>query len=188
MKFVILLLLFSSCLGDFKDTNEWVIQLKDGIDPRLFALDHSLHYEHAVKHLDGYHVFTTTKGVDHYELEHSLAANNDVQWSKRQVARKQHTRNAQNAQREVHSFASRYGDPFYGRQWHLHGENGYSVQADKVWADGYTGRGVTIAIVDDGLQINHPDLSANVDRTNSYDYNGRKADPSPRSSDGHGTR
>ena len=31
----------------------------------------------------------------------------------------------------------------------------------ETWSDGYTGKGVTIAIVDDGVEYTHPDLQAN---------------------------
>lgn len=35
----------------------------------------------------------------------------------------------------------------------------------EAWESGFTGRGVTIGIVDNGVEINHPDLKANVVRT-----------------------
>ena len=31
----------------------------------------------------------------------------------------------------------------------------------ETWSNGYTGKGVTIAIVDDGVEYTHPDLQAN---------------------------
>ena len=37
-----------------------------------------------------------------------------------------------------------------------------SMKVSEVWTDGYTGKGVIIAIVDDGLQTDHPDLKRNV--------------------------
>jgi furin len=57
---------------------------------------------------------------------------------------------------------------------------------------GYTGRGIVITILDDGLEKDHPDLQANYDPLASFDINGDDADPMPRydSSDSnrHGTR
>ena len=37
-----------------------------------------------------------------------------------------------------------------------------SMKVSEAWTDGYTGNGVIIAILDDGLQTDHPDLDANV--------------------------
>lgn len=62
-------------------------------------------------------------------------------------------------------------DPLYALQWHLlnygqsYGKPGIDVNVDPVWAscdDGKCrGEGVRIAIVDDGLEIRHPDLWPN---------------------------
>jgi subtilisin family serine protease len=36
------------------------------------------------------------------------------------------------------------------------------VRAPEVWARGYTGQGVTVAVIDSGVDITHPDLQSNV--------------------------
>lgn len=36
---------------------------------------------------------------------------------------------------------------------------------------GYTGKGVTIAIVDDGIDQDHPDIQPNFKQAGSYNYN-----------------
>ena len=90
-------------------------------------------------------------------------------------------------------------DPFFadaaanaGYQWHLQntgargGTAGVDVNVTPAW-DTAKGAGVRIAIVDDGLQLNHPDLAAHIDVANSYDFNGGDADPSPGPGDDHGT-
>jgi subtilisin-like proprotein convertase family protein len=96
-------------------------------------------------------------------------------------------------------------DPFFsysaanaGYQWHLKntgalgGTAGIDVNVSSVW-DTYKGTGVRIAIVDDGLQKTHPDLSANVDplATEHHNWNGSPGtvdDPSPNTADDyHGT-
>lgn len=68
-------------------------------------------------------------------------------------------------------------DPLFPNQWHLP-VVGFST---------YTGKGVYIAIVDDGVQWRHPDLQANYISGMSYDYNDRDGDPTPYRDDGHGT-
>lgn len=69
-------------------------------------------------------------------------------------------------------------DPLYPSQWHLN-----VVQ----YSDLHTGKGVIIAIVDDGIQHTHPDLKPNYMPGMSYDFNGHDNDPTPYRSDGHGT-
>ena len=89
-------------------------------------------------------------------------------------------------------------NPLYSRQWHLNntGQNGgtagIDVNVELAWGQdaengGTLGRGVIIAIVDDGLQRTHPDLQANYRADASYDYNFGDSDPSPSSVDSHGT-
>ncbi|MEN3941152.1 S8 family serine peptidase [Prosthecobacter sp. SYSU 5D2] len=91
-------------------------------------------------------------------------------------------------------------DPYLQDQWHLKntgqagGKKGVDIGIDAVWQDDDAGlsltqgQGIRIAIVDDGLQMNHPDLIANVDLSpNHYDWNGEDTDPSAESGDDHGT-
>uniref|UniRef100_A0A8D2MDI5 P/Homo B domain-containing protein n=1 Tax=Zonotrichia albicollis TaxID=44394 RepID=A0A8D2MDI5_ZONAL len=60
------------------------------------------------------------------------------------------------------------------------------------WSRGYTGLGVVLTVLDDGLEKDHPDLAANYDPLASYDFNSNDPDPQPRYSDSdknwHGTR
>ncbi|KAI1230577.1 hypothetical protein IHE44_0010043 [Lamprotornis superbus] len=48
---------------------------------------------------------------------------------------------------------------------------------------GYTGLGVVLTVLDDGLEKDHPDLAANYDPLASYDFNSNDPDPQPRYSD-----
>lgn len=74
-------------------------------------------------------------------------------------------------------------DPLYPSQFHLHG-NPYSVNIGKVRPRGDS---VHIAIVDDGVQHQHPDLQLNYNAELSYDFNGHDNDPEPYYYDSHGT-
>uniref|UniRef100_A0A8C4EQ25 Furin (paired basic amino acid cleaving enzyme) b n=1 Tax=Dicentrarchus labrax TaxID=13489 RepID=A0A8C4EQ25_DICLA len=60
------------------------------------------------------------------------------------------------------------------------------------WAQGYTGKGVVVTILDDGIEKDHPDLISNYDPEASYDVNDGDADPQPRytqrNENRHGTR
>ena len=59
-------------------------------------------------------------------------------------------------------------DPLYPRQWHLkntgqpQGIVGFDVNVEPVWDSGNRGAGQVIAIIDDGLQLQHPDLAPNA--------------------------
>jgi subtilisin family serine protease len=88
-------------------------------------------------------------------------------------------------------------DPLINRQWHLKFANqsgavaGTDMNIESAWGYGTAspilGAGVRIGIVDDGLETGHPDLAANVDTANDYDWNGNDNDPSPGPDDDHGT-
>ncbi|XP_063426100.1 furin-like [Mytilus trossulus] len=80
-------------------------------------------------------------------------------------------------------------DEGWEKQWHLNGQIYPSMNVHKAWEAGYTGNDVVIAIVDDGIQTNHPDLRNNVDTVNDYDYISSDSNPFPTfSSDSHGTQ
>ena len=84
-------------------------------------------------------------------------------------------------------------DPDFGEQWHLEntgqdgGTSGEDANVTGAWNTA-TGAGVTIAIVDDGLDHAHEDLTGNYLPAHSWDYCGGDSDPTPSSSgNGHGT-
>ncbi|NJO42996.1 MAG: S8 family serine peptidase [Cyanobacteria bacterium CRU_2_1] len=81
------------------------------------------------------------------------------------------------------------------------------VKAPEVWAQGFTGQEVIVAVLDEGVDYNHPDLKNNiwanvdeipdngidddsngfVDDVRGWDFKRNSNDPSDLSSDGHGT-
>ncbi|KAH7730194.1 subtilisin-like proprotein convertase [Aphelenchoides avenae] len=87
-------------------------------------------------------------------------------------------------------------DPFWQDMWYLHrseeekGEMDHNVK--EAWELGYTGKGVVVTILDDGLERTHPDIQPNYDAKASYDVNDRDDDPTPRyeytDENRHGTR
>lgn len=84
-------------------------------------------------------------------------------------------------------------DPLFPRQWGLD-----AIHAPAAWQHGYRGAGATIAIVDTGVDLSHPDLQANIvagvdldpgsagDATTPATPKGGEC-PGPQDENGHGT-
>ncbi|XP_076044014.1 furin-like protease 2 [Oratosquilla oratoria] len=88
--------------------------------------------------------------------------------------------------------SSRFPDPLFEQQWYLsEGANGgFDMNVGPAWRRGYTGKGVVVSILDDGIQHNHPDLAQNYDPQASTDINSNDQDPMPQDNgdNRHGTR
>ncbi len=63
-------------------------------------------------------------------------------------------------------------DPLYACQWHLDNPDDYDINIEDVWAEGLTGDGINIAVVDNGMDHAHEDLAENVDTARNHDYTG----------------
>ena len=48
------------------------------------------------------------------------------------------------------------------------------------WKRGYSGAGIVVTILDDGIEKDHPDLEQNYDADASFDINDNDSDPQPR--------
>lgn len=89
-------------------------------------------------------------------------------------------------------------DPYFQYQWYLKnvGQNGgkprLDLNVEAAWAQGITGKNVTTAIMDDGVDYMHPDLKENYNARASYDFSSNDPFPYPRYTDdwfnSHGTR
>uniref|UniRef100_A0A8B9E2E8 Proprotein convertase subtilisin/kexin type 4 n=1 Tax=Anser cygnoides TaxID=8845 RepID=A0A8B9E2E8_ANSCY len=83
-------------------------------------------------------------------------------------------------------------DPWFPKQWYMNNDINPDLNVLAAWSKGYTGLGVVLSILDDGIEKDHPDLSANYDPLASYDFNSNDPDPQPRynawDENRHGTR
>ncbi|CAF4671110.1 unnamed protein product [Rotaria socialis] len=89
-------------------------------------------------------------------------------------------------------------DPYFQYQWYLKnvgqagGKPRLDLNVEEAWALGYTGKNVTTAIMDDGLDYTHPDIMHNYNAAASYDFSSNDPYPYPRYTDdwfnSHGTR
>ena len=66
-------------------------------------------------------------------------------------------------------------DPLYGCQWHMNntgqlgGTDGEDINVEDAWAD-TQGAGITVAVVDNGMDYEHEDLADNVITGRNHDY------------------
>ncbi|KAL6731403.1 hypothetical protein Aduo_002273 [Ancylostoma duodenale] len=85
-----------------------------------------------------------------------------------------------------------FPDPLYQDQWYLVGRavGNYDMNVREAWLLGYAGRNVSVSILDDGIQRDHPDLITNYDPLASTDINDHDDDPTPQNNgdNKHGTR
>lgn len=90
-------------------------------------------------------------------------------------------------------------DPLFSYQWHIRntgqaafsqggGVTGEDLRMTKAIADGVSGQGIIIAVLDDSLEIAHEDLKSNVVPNGSYNYVDKTTDPTSTMTKGeHGT-
>ncbi|MCC6547862.1 S8 family serine peptidase [Candidatus Sumerlaeota bacterium] len=165
-------------------TNEFAVKLTGGQDINALAKK----YGATVVEKVGYSADTYILGTSEEQLLSALNAANAIKenepgiaFSEPQIARQQTKRFLPN-------------DTLFPTQWHLRntaqtsgGVAGNDVNIEGAW-DSVTGAGVNIAITDDGVQVNHPDLSANCRTDIDKDLFSNDNDPSPvvANGDGHG--
>lgn len=117
------------------------------------------------------------------EVESKLRSLPEVVWFSQEVMRSR-------VKRSVTDFP--IVDPYYPQQWHLHNthSSGMDLNVTGLWRRNITGKGITVCVIDDGLEWSNPDLIANYSPEGSWDLNDDDSDPMP-SLDGmnnHGTR
>jgi len=166
-------------------------------------------YEGRIGELDHHHLFSIPRSRPELSLEHidnrGLSKRGDLR-SGILYLEKQHTKRL-----HKRGVIPRYGfpdndiptlvsevardleisDPLFPVQWHLLNpiQLGHDVNVTGVWKEGYFGENVTVAIVDDGLDMDSLDLKDNYFAAGSYDFNDHNLVPKPKlSDDQHGTR
>ena len=167
--------------------------------------------------LDNYYLFehprlkrrSAEESLDHTSL---LLSEPEVKWAEQMVEKKRFKRDTIDmtqqerplwdqifeesieSSKKVRSKRQRnfVDDPMFSTQWHLNNgaRGGNDMNVKPAWNRGFSGKGVVVTILDDGIQHNHPDLRDNYDSLASTDINGNDNDPMPQDNgdNKHGTR
>lgn len=132
---------------------------------------------------------------DHVEHETLLRSHPQVKWVKRErILSREKRIDMPSRPREdkLH-----FNDPRLSEEWYIHnvgqtaGPAKFDSKVYDVWQLGYSGKGVVLSVLDDGMDHTHPDLKDNYDEKASTDLNGHDSDPFPNDSDSynaHGTK
>ncbi|KAG9511157.1 Furin-like protease 2 [Fragariocoptes setiger] len=182
-------------------TNHIAVELAPGADADQVAKDSGLINLGKIGTLENYYLFTGHH-ISKRSLEqaHSptLDEHEHVLWFEQQHVKIRSKRDLSYPLQPLSSPVPtpgsifKFSDPLYDKQWYFHGgaRGGYDMNVIPVWKMGYTGRGVVLTILDDGVQSNHPDLIKNYDHQASYDINDRDDNPTPQDNgeNKHGTR
>lgn len=135
-----------------------------------------------------------------------LKNHESILWTEQQVSKSRMKRDyhddliAKRAEDLVYRSAN-FDDPEWTGQWYLKNSNTngkkrslerLDLHVVPVWAMGYTGKGVYVTVLDDGLEWNNTDIKPNYAPEASYDLNDNDDDPTPRydpsNENKHGTR
>lgn len=175
-------------------TNDWVAEVSGGrAEADRVANQMGFRVKRAVEPFDDMYLMThegvtgVSKRGAHYHTKR-LSDHDSVRWAAQEVAYSR-------SKRSVVAF----NDPEWEKQWYLHDTRVSNTAQPKMdlhvipaWNKGYTGKGVVVTILDDGLEHNNTDIKANYDPKASYDINDNDDDPFPRydptNENKHGTR
>ncbi|XP_062403414.1 furin (paired basic amino acid cleaving enzyme) b [Sardina pilchardus] len=167
-------------------SNSWAVHIAGGAhEAERIARKHGF-VNHGNVFGDYYHFqhhFVVKRSLSaHRGLHVRLNSEPQVLWLEQQVVKKRR-------RRQVFAEPS---DPKFSQQWYLSNPSHRDLNVKEAWAQGYTGKGVVVTILDDGIEKDHPDLAQNYDPDASYDVNDRDPDPQPRytqlNDNRHGTR
>ncbi|KAJ3416635.1 Proprotein convertase subtilisin/kexin type 7 [Chytridiales sp. JEL 0842] len=128
------------------------------------------------------------------DVDDIFMGNERVKWFEQQQPRKRYKREFTTVMAGHDSMP--FKDPNFKMQWHLFNDGvngvhrGNDINVLPVWRRGINGSGVTVSIIDDGIEYNHPDfIHENWSSESSYDFNERTNKPLPQTpEDTHGTR
>ncbi|XP_068698846.1 uncharacterized protein [Montipora foliosa] len=188
--------------GDVHFTNSWAVHIDndDIAEVSNIAHKHGFVNQGQIGTLPGYYHFVkhsvrerSRRSLD--EHVENLLSEPRVKWVEQQRILERSKRDVipgedELVQRSIERLrkdnAITIRDPFYKDQWYLQnigqssGPSGIDINVLPVWAKGYSGKGIVVSVLDDGVDHTHPDLKNNYDPDASFDFNDFDGDPKPR--------
>ncbi|XP_041465327.1 furin-like isoform X2 [Lytechinus variegatus] len=175
-------------------TNTYAVHIKGGrAEAERVAKAHNFVYvgeiiEDHHHFLDEHHTVKRSASHSHVRHQH-LSGEPKVLWFEQQKARSRQKRDLLDLGTKPYN--PHLNDPQWPI-WYLSRGPGLDMNILPAWQAGYTGKGVVVSILDDGIERDHPDLVRNYRGGASYDLNDQDSDPVPRydkkSINRHGTR
>ena len=162
---------------DLENTKQWLVVSANNIDEQMKMKPEAVSIERASQ-LQGAYIWNFDSALEIVEEFEKLVRNGDIESFSPLIKKQQVTRSIPS-------------DEVFEDQWHLQntgqtsGTFGEDANVTSVW-NSYTGSGIIISVVDDGLDKDHPDISPNYSPNHSYDWCNNDADPTPTSNNGHG--
>ncbi|XP_078493501.1 proprotein convertase subtilisin/kexin type 4-like isoform X1 [Ciona intestinalis] len=173
--------------------NEWAVEIYGGNDvaDEVAAAHGFINHGLIMQSKDFYrfsHPKLKKRSLDSsYKHHQNLLTNEKVTWAEQQ-------RSKRRVKRDLIDFDPNTGpnDPEWSQMWYLVPTTIPSMRVVEAWNEGYSGKDVSVTILDDGIEHSHPDLHANYDPLASSDINSHDDDPAPRlnptNENRHGTR
>lgn len=182
-------------------TNRFAVRIKKEVDPNEVAKHLGFINMGKIGSLEDFYLFignhVSKRSIEPHEDSKEFDLHEHILWFEQQHIRRRFKRDlildlpsASPAITPQKLF--KFSDPLFDKQWYFNrGARGnYDMNVAAVWKMGYTGKSVVLTILDDGVQIDHPDLIKNYDKNASYDINGNDDNPTPQDNgeNKHGTR
>ncbi|XP_011157851.1 furin-like protease 1 isoform X5 [Solenopsis invicta] len=175
-------------------TNQWAAHIDGGEEvARRVSENYGFHYLGKIND-DWFHMehrsVAKRSAEPHLEVHQRLMNDSRVRRAEQQRAKSRIKRDL--IIKRPSNILTMLNDERWPQMWYLNRGKGLDMNVQGAWAEGITGNGIVVTILDDGLEKDHPDLYKNYDPQASYDVNSHDEDPMPRydlvDSNRHGTR
>jgi len=176
-------------VGDAAMLPQLVIELRPGVNPSLFAASFGLQLGTPMASMPNGYIFRAESVAAAKRLSDDLSKNSLVL----RAFQDQFIPHQRFAFTPNDTYFANNSPAGYPGQWHLSntanvGGASIDVRIAPAWNRDQIGTGVTIGIVDDGLERTHPDLVGNYSAADSFDFGQGDGDPLPvYADDDHGT-